>query len=63
MKKLEKKIIKILKPTLAKPAMIDLPLEAGALDIISDIMKAIAEYKHEVEEVGFDAEYREENLK
>ena len=52
MKKLEKKIIKILKPTLAKPAMIDLPLEAGALDIISDIMKAITEYKHEVEEAA-----------
>ena len=53
MKKLEKNITDILRPTLAaRDVKLDQPLEAGALDIISDIMKAIAEYKHEVEEAA-----------
>ncbi len=53
MNKLEKKITAILSPPLAvegtKPGA---PLEAGALDVVSDIMKAIAEYYHEMEEAA-----------
>ena len=51
MKKLEKNITAILSHSLegVKPGD---PLEAGALDIVSDIMKAIGEYFHQVEEAA-----------
>ena len=53
MKKLEKKITDIVSPSFAVEGMKPgAPLEAGALDIVNDIMKAIGEYFHELEEVA-----------
>jgi len=53
MKKLEKRITEILSPTLAVEGMKPgAPLEAGPLDVVNDIMKAIGEYFHELEEVA-----------
>lgn len=60
MKKLEKKITELLslKPlSPEKKELIELHglsavFEAGGLDVVSDIMKAIGEYFHEVEEAA-----------
>uniref|UniRef100_A0A6M3M488 Uncharacterized protein n=1 Tax=viral metagenome TaxID=1070528 RepID=A0A6M3M488_9ZZZZ len=54
MKKLEKEIAAILSPTLVVTGE---SLEAGVLakdvnDVVSDVMKAIGEYFHELEEVA-----------
>jgi len=51
-KKLKNNITKILTPVLAKPAGPGAPLEAGVIEVIDDVIKAVREYFHEVEEAA-----------
>ena len=55
MKKLKNNITKILTPVLAgtgAPIEVGAPLEAGVIDVIDDVIKAVREYFHEVEEAA-----------